>query len=75
MIFEIETKDIKLSVNEALAILHSATNNEPLKVGGGCTERSASGMICCRGKNHEGLHIATGTEEIYEIWKGKIKYG
>ena len=33
-----------------------------------CGTRSTNGWGCCREKNHEGPHIATGTIDVYAIW-------
>lgn len=66
--FEIKGSDIKLSVAEALNILHAVVTNEFMENCGGCPVKSETDMWCCRGIGHEGPHIATGSEEVYEIW-------
>ena len=61
----------KLTVKEALDLLHKAVYQEAMEGNGICGEESHStyNLICSRGKGHTGVHIATGSEDVYEIWK------
>ena len=61
----------ELTVKEALDLLHKAVMQEALEGNGSCGEESDSEyrLNCTRGKGHKGVHIATGSEEVYEIWK------
>jgi hypothetical protein len=60
---------VDISVNEGLEVLFNAITQEAYETSGGCCEQAENGMVCCRGKNHEGIHIATGIEKVYCAWE------
>jgi hypothetical protein len=67
---KIEASDIEVSVEEALQLLRNAVDEGAMKHGI-CGETSSREpyFICNRQKGHTGCHIATGTFDVYEIWK------
>lgn len=68
--FEIDATKIELPVSEALDVLHKAISEEAIRYGG-CPSKCKDypNFICSRGRGHNGSHIATGSEAVYDIWK------
>ena len=57
-----------MTVQEALEQLHSAIDKEVISHATSCGVISDSEYVCTRCAGHSGAHIATGLENVYEIW-------